>query len=305
MPYLYPPVAPTISGDYVTVSQFLNDTPVVNYELSLLARQRFVALSVLSGRATTTSGSLQVQGTEGIYADRPVEVVAPGAEYPLTTLTTGPLSQVSTQKWGEDTLITDEAASREKFPVVTRAMTKLINTAAKNIDGLALSLIASSVTQAQGTAGTGNWTGASPTILRDILNAKATLYGLNRGYEPNALLVNDQTWAAIASDPTLINALQRESTSNAVYSGQLNMVAGVMILPTPNLPAAGAWLIDTSMLGGIVSENLGGNYEPAGDLLESKTIREDANDRWRMRVRATFAPYIRESSAAIKINNGV
>ncbi len=304
MPYLYPPAAPTISGDYITVSQFLNDTPVVNYELSLLARQRFVALSVLTGRQTTTSGSLQVQGAEGIYADRAVEVVAPGAEYPLTTLTTGPLSQVSTQKWGEDTLITDEAVSREKFPVVQRAMTKLVNTAAKNIDGLALSLIASAVTQTQGVAGTGNWTGASPTILRDILNAKATLYGLNRGYEPDVLLVNDATWAAVASDSTLINTLQRETTSNAVYSGQLTSLAGVRILPTPNLPAAGAWLIDSSMLGGLVTEQLGGGYQSAGELLESKTMRDDNNDRWRMRVRATFAPYIREASAAIKIANG-
>jgi hypothetical protein len=304
MPYLYPPAAPTISGDYITVSQFLNDTPVVNYELSLLARQRFVALTVLTGRQTTDSGSLQVQGTEGIFADRAVEVVAPGAEYPLTTFTTGPLSQVSTQKWGEDTIITDEAVSRERFPAVSRAMTKLINTAAKNIDGLALSLIASSVTQTQGTAGTLNWTGTSPTILRDILTAKATLMALNRGYEPDVLLVNDLTWAAVASDPTLINTLQRESTSNVVYSGQLTSLAGVAILPTPNLPASGAWLIDSSMLGGIVTEDLGGGYQPAGDMLQSKTIREEHNDRWRMRVRATFAPYIREATAAIKIANG-
>jgi hypothetical protein len=28
MPYLYPPVAPTISGDYVTASRFLNSTPM-------------------------------------------------------------------------------------------------------------------------------------------------------------------------------------------------------------------------------------------------------------------------------------
>jgi hypothetical protein len=305
MPYLYPPPAPTISGDYVTVSQFLNDTPVVNYELSLLARQRFVALTCLTGRQTTSSGSLQVQGTEGIYADRAVQVVAPGAEYPLTTLTTGPLSQVSTQKWGEDTLITDEAVSREKFPVVQRAMTKLVNTAAKNIDGLALSLIASSVTQSQGTAGTLNWTGTTPTILRDILNAKATLYALNRGYEPDILLVNDATWAAIGSDPTLITALDRQDHGNAVYSGEFKMVAGVMILPTPNLPSAGAWLLDSSMLGGIVTENLGGDYQPAGDLLEGKTMREERNDRWRMRVRATFAPYIREAAAGIKIANGI
>lgn len=306
MPYTYPPVAPTIAGDYITVSRFLNNTPLVARRLRTLAEQRFVATSILTGRTTTSSGSLQYETTEGIYADRAVEVIAPGSEYPLTTLTSGPIQQVSTQKWGQDSDFTDEAVSRYNMPVVSKGMVKLINTAAKNIDGLCLSLIASVVTQTQGTAGTGNWTGATGvTILRDIMNAKAALMSLNQGYDPNVLLVNDTTWAAIASDATLINTLRRETAQNVVYTGQMTNVAGVTILPTPNLPAAGGWLLDSSMLGGIVTESLGGGYVSAGELLESKSIREDKKDQWRVRVRATFAPYVIEPNAAIKINNAI
>jgi hypothetical protein len=304
MPYLYPPVAPTISGDYVTASRFLNSTPMVASAIRDLAMQRFVGLSVLTRRSVTNSGSAQIQQANVLYADRAIEQVAPGSEYPLTTLATGPISQVSTAKWGQDTVFTDEAINRENFPVVTNGLRVLMNTAAKNIDGLCLSLIASSVSQTQGTAGTNNWTAASPTILRDILTAKASLYALNAGFEPDVLLVNDATWAAIASDPTLINAMQRENPSNPVYSGQINTLAGVRILPTPNLPAAGAWLLDSSVFGGILTENLGGAYAQAGDLLESKSIREDHQDRWRVRVRSVFAPYIVEPNAAIKIANG-
>ena len=305
MPYTYPPVAPTIAGDYVTASRFLNNTPLVARRLRTLAEQRFVSTTVLTGRTTTSSGSMQFETNEGIYTDRAVEVIAPGSEYPLTTLTTGPIQQVSTQKWGQDSVFTDEAVSRYSMPIVGKGMQKLVNTAAKNIDGLALSLIASSVTQTQGTAGTLNWTATNPTILRDIMTAKATLLGLNQGYDPNVLLVNDMVWASIGSDPTLINTLQRESSANTVYSGQMNALAGLQILPTPNLPSAGAWLVDTSMLGGIVTETLGGAYQPAGEILESKTIREDRKDQWRVRVRATFAPYIIEPNAAIKINNAI
>lgn len=306
MPYIYPPVAPTISGDYVTTSRFLNSTPLVARRLRTLAEQRFVSTSILTARTSTTSGSMQYETSEGIYADRAVEVIAPGSEYPLTTLATGPIQQVSTQKWGQDTIFTDEAVSRYNMPVVAKGMTKLVNTAAKNIDGLCLSLIASTVSQVQGTAGTKNWSDPSvATILRDIMTAKATLQALNQGYDPNVLLVNDLTWAAIASDSTLINTMRRENSANVVYTGEMTTIAGVTILPTPNLPSAGGWLVDTSMLGGIVSETLGGGYQSAGELLESKSIREDKKDQWRVRVRATFAPYIIEPNAAIKIANAI
>lgn len=303
MPYTFPPAAPTVSGDNVTASRFLNSTPLVARRLRTLAEQRFVSLSVLTGRVSTTSGSVQMETSEGLYTDRAVEVVAPGAEYPLTTITSGPISQVSTQKWGQDTRFTDEAISRYAMPVVDKGLQKLVNTAAKNIDGLALSLIASSVTQTQGTAGTNNWTGASPTILKDLMNAKATIMALNQGYDPDVLLVNDATWAAIASDTTLQAAMQRENANNPVYTGQFNVLAGVRIVPTPNLPAAGGWLIDSTQFGGIVTERVGGGYQNAGELLETKSIREDKNDQWRVRVRSIFAPYVVEPNAAIKINN--
>jgi hypothetical protein len=306
MPYTFPPAAPTVSGDNVTASRFLNSTPLVARRLRTLAEQRFVSLSVLSGRTNTSSGSLQLETSEGIYTDRAVEVVAPGSEYPLTTISTGPIQQVSTQKWGQDTLFTDEAIARYAMPAVDKGLQKLVNTAAKNIDGISLSLIASAVTQTQGTAGTNNWTAASgATILRDLMNAKATLAALNQGYDADVLLVNDATWAAVASDATLINAMQRESTANPVYSGELTTLAGVRIVRTPNLPATGGWLIDSTVFGGIVTENLGGGYQSAGDMLETKSIREERADRFRVRVRATFAPYIVEPNAAIKINNAV
>jgi hypothetical protein len=138
MPYSYPPASPTISGDFVTASRFLNSTPLVARRLRTLAEQRFVGQRVLSGRATTTSGSLQLEQSESMYSDRPVEVVSPGGEYPLTTLSTGPIQQVSTQKWGEDSEFYDEALSRMGgMGSVERGLTKMVNQAAKNIDGSA------------------------------------------------------------------------------------------------------------------------------------------------------------------------
>jgi hypothetical protein len=299
LPYSYPPAAPTLSGDFFTVSRFLNDPVVVARRLRTLAEQRLIATAILSGRETVSGGAIGFEQNETMYPDRVVESVSPGGEYPMTPISTGPAQLAKIVKWGQDTIVTDEAVSRQRMQAAERAMLKLVNAAAKNVDSVALSLIASSVTQTRAASAT--WSSATPKILQDIMLAKADIAALNQGYDPNTLIINDATWAYVASDPTLINAMQRETTANPVYTGSFQILAGLRVLPTPNLPAAGAWVLDSAQLGGIATEDLQGGYESAGDLLQSKSIREDHTDQWRLRARAVFVPYITEPNAAVKI----
>lgn len=300
MPNAFPPASPTISGDYLTVSRFLNTPTLVARRMRTLAEQRLVATTILTGREAVSGGAISFEQNEGLYADRPVEAVSPGGEYPLTTISTGPAQLAKTVKWGQDTLVTDESAKRQAMSAVDKALLKLINSAAKNVDTVALAAIASSVTQTQAAAAA--WSAASGTqILRDILTAKAAIRALNQGYEPDTLIVNDASWAYLASDQVLINAIARETQSNAVVTGNFELIAGLRIVSTPNLPATGAWIVDSAQLGGIAVEDLGGNYDKVDGILESKSIRDDDNDQWRLRARATCVPYITEPNAAIRI----
>jgi len=265
-----------------------------------LAEQRLIATSILTGREAVSGGAISFEQNEGLYADRPVEAVSPGGEYPLTTVGDGTAQLAKVVKWGQDTFVTDEAAKRKAMSAVDKALLKLINTAAKNVDTVALAAIASSVTQTQAAAAA--WSAASGTqILRDILTAKASLSALNQGYEADTLIVNDASWAYLASDQVLINAIARETQSNAVVTGNFELIAGLRIMRTPNLPASGAWIVDSSQLGGIATEDLGGNYQSVDGILESKTIRDEDNDQWRLRARAVAVPYINEPNAAIRI----
>lgn len=300
MPNAFPPASPTISGDYLTVSRFLNTPTLVARRMRTLAEQRLVATTILTGREAVSGGAISFEQNEGLYADRPVEAVSPGGEYPLTTISTGPAQLAKTVKWGQDTLVTDESAKRQAMSAVDKALLKLINSAAKNVDTVALAAIASSVTQTQAAAAA--WSAASGTqILRDILTAKAAIRALNQGYEPDTLIVNDASWAYLASDQVLINAIARETQSNAVVTGNFELIAGLRIVSTPNLPATGAWIVDSAQLGGIAVEDLGGNYDKVDGILESKSIRDDDNDQWRLRARATCVPYITEPNATIRI----
>lgn len=296
----FPPASPTISGDYLTVSRFLNTPTLVARRMRTLAEQRLISTSILTGRETVSGGAISFEQNEGLYADRPVEAVSPGGEYPLTTVGDGTAQLAKVVKWGQDTFVTDEAAKRKAMSAVDKALLKLINTAAKNVDTVALSAIASSVTQTQAAAAA--WSAATGVqMLRDVLKAKAALAALNQGYEADTMVIDDLTWALIASDQTLISTIARETQSNAVVTGNFDVLAGLRIMRTPNLPAAGAWILDSSQLGGIATEDLGGNYQKVDGILESKSIRDEDNDQWRLRARAVAVPYINEPNAAIRI----
>lgn len=300
MPNAFPPASPTIAGDYMTVSRFLNTPTLVARRMRTLAEQRLISTSILTGRETVSGGAISFEQNEGLYADRPVEAVSPGGEYPLTTVGDGTAQLAKVVKWGQDTFVTDESAKRKAMSAVDKALLKLINTAAKNVDTVALSAIASSVTQTQAAAAA--WSAATGVqMLRDVLKAKAALAALNQGYEADTMVIDDLTWALIASDQTLISTIARETQSNAVVTGNFDVLAGLRIMRTPNLPAAGAWILDSSQLGGIATEDLGGNYQKVDGILESKSIRDEDNDQWRLRARAVAVPYINEPNAAIRI----
>jgi hypothetical protein len=300
MPYTYPPSAPVVTGDFETISRFLATPTLVARRLRTVMEQRFIGDVLLSARVPVSGGGVIYQQNEGIFSDRPIEAVSPGGEYPITPISTGPANTARVVKWGQDTMITDEAIRRLNFAPVDRALLKMSNTLVKQVDSVCLSLIGSAVTQTQ--AATAAWSdGTNARILRDVLKAQATITALNQGYTPDTLVVDDQTYAYVASDPTVINAARREDPSNPIYTGAFPVIGGLRVLPTPNLPAAGAWVIDSTMLGGLADEALGGGYAMVGSGVETKSIRDDEEDQWRLRVRRVFTPWVMEPNAAVKI----
>ena len=301
----YPPAPAVLDDPNLTASRFLQNPEFVARALQSFGQLRYRGTSLLTGRQETSGGAVGYEQVEGIFADAPPEIVAPGGEYSLTTIGDGPAGLARVAKYGKDTLITDESIKRRKLDPVSKGLLKLVNSAALVIDQAVVSVIASAVTANR--AASAVWTGTSAKILQDILRAKADVRALNLGYEPNALLVDDSTWAYLASDPTIAAAMARENQSNPIYTGQFDILAGLQIIPTPaaNLPGGvgtNAWVLDTAQLGFIATEDLQQGYQAAGDLVQSKVIREDHTDAWRVRVRANFVPVVTDPGAGFRIS---
>jgi hypothetical protein len=83
---------------------------------------------------------------------------------------------------------------------VDRALRKVVNSIIKQVDGLAMSAIASAVTRP--AAHLAAWNGGSAKFLQDILLAKAVSSWAEPGLPPDTLVVNDAQYAYLMSDTT-------------------------------------------------------------------------------------------------------
>lgn len=311
----YPPAPPTINGDVVSGNRFLKDTPMVARALRSIESEMLISDKLLTGQSYTESGAVSYEQDESLYADREPKAIAPGAEYPLTSVPTGPAQTTNTVKWGQDSEVTDESLNRRRGNAIREALVKLVNSSVLKIDGIALSAISSAVTQ--NTAAAAVWTSGTPNILRDLLKAHAQLLKLKLGLMPDTVFVDLDVFAAIASDEKLQLLLAREmpGVQNSPVQAGLNSpfikrIGGFNWVTSPVAPITGAaTLLDSSRLGEFVDELLpapgyvratGPGGRPVG-MTQVKTIRDDDNDRWRVRARRITVPVILEPKAAWKI----
>jgi hypothetical protein len=306
MPYTYPPAAPTLSGDVLSINRFLQNPTLVARRLRTLAEQRFISDSILSQRIPAPGGSVLYETGEDIYTDTAPLGVAPGAEYPRTSVSHGTASLAKTTKWGSDVEVTDEAISRQLINPVERAFEKLVNHMVKTVDGVAMSAVNSAVTQT--TAASASWSSSSAVILRDVLLAKARVAKLNQGFDPDTLVVDDETYAHFLSDSTISNLWPRETSATPVQSGSWPLIAGLRVLVSPHVQGGGtsnaiAMVLDSRALGGMADENLSGpGYVSTNGVgVQAKTIRQDEADKWLLRCRRITVPIVLEPAAAWKI----
>jgi hypothetical protein len=308
MPGAFPAAAPTLSGDTLSISRFLEQPAAIRRRLRDFNDLRFVSDQLLTQRFRSSGGAVLYDQSEPFVSDRTAEAVSAGSEYPYANLPTGTAAVAAIQKWGQKVLLTDEEIERNVLgqAAVDRQLRKVVNSIIQQVDSIAMSAISSAVSNAFNVTATGGgvWTGATPTILRDILRAKAVVYALNLGYNPDTLVVNDTQYAYMMTDTNITNAWRRETTGNPVYTGSVETVAGLKVIVSPNLPATTAYVLDSMSLGGMADETGGAPGYAVADLaVQIKSIRKDSNDAWDLQGRRKTVPVVQEPGSAVKLTN--
>ncbi|UVO12818.1 hypothetical protein NM962_01215 [Mycobacterium sp. SVM_VP21] len=335
------PTGDLTNQDIIAISRFLNDPTMLYRALRTIADQMYVSDKILKAQIFTESGSIIYEQIESIFAGRQPQPVEPGGEYPLAPIPTGPAQIASTVKWGLDTLIFDESIARQNWQPLQTALVKLINSLVDTVDSNAMSAVVAAITQTQGAgassiggalSGTDHayWDGSgtkTPNILRDVMLADQQMRQLKQGYNGDAVLCDLETFAIVFSDPNLNARWAREDigssgvTAMPIFEGlnssMAGKLAGKLWLGSPNLPSAPyAAVIDTKVFGGMCDEKLPapgytGATTPGADadggggagrsLVQTKSMRQDEKDRWRVRARRVTTPFIVEPDAAVEI----
>lgn len=306
MPGTYPAAPPTISGDTITISRFLQDPAALRRRLRNFQDLRFVSDQILTGRYRSQGGAVLFEQTEPFVTDRTVRSVSAGSEYPFANLPTGTAAIAAIAKWGQKVRLTDEEIARNMYAgaAVDRTLQKVINSIISQVDSITMSAIGAALAN---TATAGIWTGGTPKVLNDILGAKSTIVGRNLGYMPDTIAVSDAAYTAMMLDTVISNLWRRETTENPVYTGKVQSIAGMTIVVTPNMvPTTSMYVLDSTQLGGMADEIDGAPGYAVSDLgVEVQAIRLPNNDAWDLQGRRKTVPIIQETGAGQEITGVV
>lgn len=308
MPHIYPPAPPTLTGDTLTISRFLNSPALVQRRLRDITSQRFIADVLLTGRYESSGGSLLYEQNESIYTAKPPEAVGAGAEYPRSSAAPGPAALAAVTKWGQDVPVTDEHVARYGRRAVDVAMLKIRNYLVKQVDSVALTAIGAATTQQVDTAPNGGaWSSSTADPFLCLELAKATILANDQGYDPDTAVMSDTLYARLVANQKVIAGLAREATNSVTATGQILRIADLRILSTNNLPAGiQVFVCDSTLLGGLGYERLQSpeyQGDPANGV-ESWSRRDPAaNDQWLLRGRRPVVPIVQEPLAACKVIN--
>ena len=294
------PPAPTLSGDLLTISRFLQNPAAIQRRLRDFRDLRFVSDRILTQRFRSTGGAVLYEQSEPFVSDRTVEAVGAGSEYPFANLPTGTAALAAIAKWGQKVRLTDEELARNVYggAAIDRALRKVVNSIISQVDSITMSAVLAAIA-GQTTAG-GVWSTSTTAVpLKAILTARSAIVQRNLGYNPDTVVVNDLGYLYLMTDVGLAALLKRETTDSPVYSGEIDRIAGMQIVVSPTIPSGQAVVLDSTQLGGMADEMDGApGYSVADLAVQVKSIRLDANDAWDLQGRRKTVPVVQETGAA-------
>lgn len=307
MPGTYPAGAPTLSGDLLTISRFLDSPTHIQRRLRTFRDLRFVSDQILTQRFRSSGGAVLYEQSEPFVTDRALEAVSAGAEYPMANMPTGTAAVAAIVKWGQKVRLTDEEIARNAYggAAVDRALQKVVNSIISKVDAVTISAVKSALAD---TATAGIWdsaTAANRKPLDDILLAIQAVKDRNLGYFPDTLVVSPKGYTYLMLNDAIAQLRKREESSNPVYTGMIETIAGLTVIVTPALSTT-ALVLDSKQLGGMADEMDGAPGYAVADLaVQVKPIRKDELDAWDLQGRRKTVPVVQETGAGQEITGVV
>jgi hypothetical protein len=181
-----------------------------------------------------------------LYADRDVQKVEPGAEFPIITTSRRAPKVAVVEKWGGKLFVTREARRRNNVGELTRAVRQLTNTIVRKINQRGVEVLEAAITAGTRTITGNNWT---TVVTGGSSQSNFTLWPA-RDFA-KAQLQADVEELGIRYDLWIMNP-QEYFNLTGIYAGELNSVlaaAGIRVYVTNRVAAGTAYIIASGMVG--------------------------------------------------------
>lgn len=297
--YTYPVARPEGTLTTAQIHLLLKNPALIAKRVATLADQKFIADFLLPGRYRADGGGVFYETGEQIFAADSTEIVTPGSAYPKTVLTQGEIAAAKTDKRGIGTDITDEKISREGIAYVNKGLTRLANTVVRDVDQIAMAVIASKVTST--SAATAAWT--TPGAILETLQTLKDTRADGTGIDLETVVLSPAKYAKLIALLVNANAFPRES-ANLVLSGNLPLdVLGYTWVTSPRYTSANPMFLDREQLGGMADEQIDSpEFASFGGFnVESSSIRVAGEDKYELRARRVVVPVVTEPLAGVSI----
>jgi hypothetical protein len=243
---------PSVSGTTITLDVALNQPTIITRTIARLAAQNFFADQVFSVGGDVSGGAVLFERPPAVatdlFAERDVQEVAPGEEFPLLTVLRGQPVAAYPRKLGGKWYITREARKRNDTRLLARYMQSTANTIARKVDQLAIALLESAISTFTRTYAGQSWGAAAAVTfntktaanqpLSDIIGAQAAVSLEERGHQLDSIVLHPNEWA------NLVRIYGADGVNAALNSAGIRNV-----IVSQRITAGTAYLFEQGMVG--------------------------------------------------------
>lgn len=204
----HPFAPPVVTGTTITVDQMLKQPTRINRMVMDITRERFIADRIFANGGGVQGGAVvyDIAQANELYTGRDVEIIAPGAEFPLTTTEQLAPGMAEVEKWGAKTFILDEARDRNDTAGFTKLIRQLANTFVRKMNQRAIAELEKALVGAARNVAGNNWATYDPEVSAPQLSpaydfGKAEMQAQNEemGTDFNLWLINPQEALALTA----------------------------------------------------------------------------------------------------------
>lgn len=287
----YPPGAPSVNGNQITVEQFLKTPSRVTRVINDLTRQRFIAERIFASGDAVGGAVIYDQVTASeLYTDRDVQAIEAGSEFPIVTSGETAPKVAAVTKWGGAAVLTYEAVRRDARDILNRELTKLRNTIVRKVDTVAIAALDAAPINADTGTDWSDGTNGDPIL--DLAQGRSVIDDADLGYVADTILINPAQMVDLIGRKDVREALPREALSgNPIANGQLNGFMGYTWYVTNRVAAGTAYILASTMAGSLRDEL----------PLYSRVIDQQERERWLVQAARVTVPIVTDPKAVLKL----